>query len=78
MSPISIPAHFDGERIQLDVPIELTPNTRLMVTVISEVDDERDDWLRLGMYNLERAYGPDEPSYDDVTFKEKNPLYDGR
>ena len=34
MSNVSIPAHFDGERILLDEPIELEPNTKLIVTVL--------------------------------------------
>ena len=36
MSNVSIPAHFDGERILLDEPIELQPNTKLIVTVLGE------------------------------------------
>ena len=32
----SIPAHFDGEHILLDEPVELKPNTKLIVTVLSE------------------------------------------
>jgi hypothetical protein len=30
----TIPAHYDGETIRLDVPIHLEPNTRLLVTVL--------------------------------------------
>ena len=30
----TIPAHYDGETIRLDVPIRLEPNTRLLVTVL--------------------------------------------
>ena len=46
MNPVSIPAHFDGERILLDEPIELEPKTRLMVTILPREDEERDAWLR--------------------------------
>ena len=41
MNPISIPAHFDGERIQFDVPIHLAPNTRLVVTVVPADEAEQ-------------------------------------
>jgi hypothetical protein len=30
----TIPAHFDGETIRLDVPFTLEPNARLLVTVL--------------------------------------------
>jgi hypothetical protein len=30
----TIPAHFDGNEIKLDVPIRLEPNTRLLVTIL--------------------------------------------
>jgi hypothetical protein len=33
---VTIPAHFDGKAIQLDVDIALKPNARLLVTVLSE------------------------------------------
>lgn len=36
-----IPAHFDGERILLDEPVELEPNTKLTVTVLSKSSRER-------------------------------------
>jgi hypothetical protein len=33
---MTIPAHFDGIQIKLDVDIELTPDTRLLVTILGE------------------------------------------
>ena len=42
MDTISIPAHFDGERILLDEAVELEPNTRLVVTVLPNHDAERE------------------------------------
>ena len=35
---VTIPAHFDGQAIQLDVNIALKPNTRLLVTVLDQAD----------------------------------------
>src|SRR5437867_7033369 len=51
-------AHFDGKQILLDEPFELVPNTELMVTILPKsLGDEREDWARLALENLARAYG---------------------
>ena len=76
MSNVSIPAHFDGERILLDEPIELKPNTKLIVTVLGENDAEHDSWLRLSGLGLEDAYGTDEEEYSLDSIREANPEYD--
>jgi len=76
MSNVSIPAHFDGERILLDEPIELEPNTRLIVTVLAENDAEYEQWLRLSSQELENAYGTDEDEYSLDSIREANPDYD--
>jgi hypothetical protein len=31
MNTITLPAHFDGQQIQLDEPFELKPNTKLIL-----------------------------------------------
>jgi hypothetical protein len=61
MPPISLRAHFDGERIVLDEPFDLVQNSTLLVTILG--DDERNDWTRLGAASLSRAYGDDETKY---------------
>ncbi|OGO43307.1 MAG: hypothetical protein A2Z04_07785 [Chloroflexi bacterium RBG_16_57_9] len=33
---LTVPAHFDGTKIQLDAEVELEPGTRLLVTILSE------------------------------------------
>jgi hypothetical protein len=33
-----IPAHFDGGRILLDEPVELEPNAKLIIQVVSKSD----------------------------------------
>ena len=78
MDTISIPAHFDGERILLDEPVELEPNTRLIVTVLPNQDAERESWLSLSGKRLEDAYGEDEEEYSLDLIKEANPEYEGR
>ena len=65
MPIISIPAHYDGQQVRLDEEIALTPNTRLIVTVLEGADDERDDFLRLSESGLARAYEDDEVEYSE-------------
>ena len=55
-NPVSIPAHFDGEQILLDEPVELERNARLIVTVLPKDNDERESWLRLSAAQLNAAY----------------------
>jgi hypothetical protein len=78
MSEVVIPAHFDGERIQLDEPVNLPVNAKLLVTVLDDEDEESADWFRLSLAGLARAYGEDEPEYTDTDIKVMNPDYDGR
>jgi len=33
---MTVPAHFDGAQIQLDVGVALKPDTRLLVTILGE------------------------------------------
>ena len=79
MTPLTITAHFDGERIQLDEPVKLAPDTKLLVTVVQDAsDEEREEWYRFAASNLGRAYAEDEPEYTVDMIKEFNPRYDGR
>lgn len=80
MNAVTLPAHFDGEKILLDDTYPLQPNTRLLVTILPEAadDDERADWARLGLQNLAAAYGEDEPEYTLDDIKVWNPEYGGR
>ncbi len=76
METIVLRAHFDGEQILLDDPIELQPNTRLLVTVIPEPDAEQIAWLTLSVEGLSAAYGESEPDYPLTAIKEPNPTYE--
>ncbi|MDT5120855.1 MAG: hypothetical protein QOC96_337 [Acidobacteriota bacterium] len=79
METKTLRAHFDGEQILLDEPYKLEPNTKLIITVLPEtLEEERDDWARLSLESLERAYGDDEPEYSLDLIKEANPEYEGR
>jgi hypothetical protein len=41
-------------------------------------DEEREDWTRLSLESLARAYSDDEPEYSLDLIKEANPAYEGR
>ncbi len=81
MRTITLPAHFDGDRIVLDEPFEFEPNAKLIITVLPpqhQSDAERDDWANLAMQGLARAYGEDEPEYTVDMIKKANPKYKPR
>ena len=46
MEIVTLQAHFDGRQILLDEPYEMTPNTKLVVSVIRVPDEEREDLMR--------------------------------
>jgi hypothetical protein len=80
MDTVTLHAHFDGEQIRLDEPYELEPNTKLLITVLSngQSDGDQDEWLYLSTTSLAQAYGNDEPEYTSEMIKEVNPEYEGR
>jgi hypothetical protein len=79
METRTLRAHFDGNQILLDEPFEFEPNTELLITVLPKTsDEEREDWARLSLECLARAYSDDEPEYSLDLIKEANPEYEGR
>jgi hypothetical protein len=71
MDAITLKAHFDGERIQLDEPFELRPNTPLIVTVLSpQANDEQAQWTDAAAAGLARAYSDNEPDYSVADVKQ--------
>jgi hypothetical protein len=87
MNPITLRAHFDGEHIILEEPINLEPDTQLIVTVLPQIksngeshedDNVNEDWVNLSIKGLEYAYGADEETYSLELIKEPNPEYEGR
>ena len=74
METRTLRAHFDGDRILIDEPYELEPDTVLLITVLPKVsDEEREDWVRLSMESLARTHSDDEPEYSQDSIKEANP-----
>ena len=65
MKTVTLTAHYDGDRIQLDEPFALPAAARLLVTILpaDPADTERQDWSALSKAGLGRAYSDDEPDY---------------
>jgi hypothetical protein len=65
MKTVTLSAHFDGDRIQLDEPFPLPVDARLLVTLVPDpvTDAEREEWYALSQASLARAYSDDEPDY---------------
>lgn len=80
MPMIAVPAHFDGERICLDEPYDLEPNTKMIVTILPKEtsDHEHQSWSRLSIQRLQDAYRDDEPEYSSALLKTVNPDYERR
>lgn len=79
MENITLQAHYDGRQVLFDEPVELPPNTRLLVTVVQPSGAEEDkEWQNFSAENLAAAYSPDEPEYSLSQIKEWNPAYEGR
>ena len=67
-------AHFDGTQICLDEPVELAPDTKLLVTILQ--DDDPSAWHNLSALGIAAAYSDDEPEYALTAIKEFNPAYE--
>ena len=65
---MTLPAHFDGDQIRLDVEVALKPDTRLLVTVLDEtLPDEALVW---------QAMKSSETSFARVWDNEEDAVYD--
>ena len=63
MPSVTLKAHYDGERIQLDEPFDLPRDAALLVTVLAEGNGYRAAWLAASRAALARAFADDEPEY---------------
>ena len=64
----TIPAHYDGKQVQFDVDVDLKPNTRLLVTILS---DEI-----MSLRQVREAMKISEPSFARVWDNEEDAVYD--
>jgi hypothetical protein len=72
---LEIQGHFDGTQVLFDEPCTLKPNTKLIIKVVE--DNEDDEWCLLGKKSLAGAYSDDEPEYGLDSIIETNPEYEG-
>ncbi|MBI4649263.1 MAG: hypothetical protein HY738_22370 [Bacteroidia bacterium] len=71
----ALQAHYDGKSVCFDEPFNIQPNTPLVVVILENENDDDQQWYRLAMQSLSRAYDKDEPVYDNVPLLEPNPNY---
>ena len=70
MPAVTLKAHYDGERILLDEPFEIPPNSPLMVTVLPATEAVvGEDWILAARKGLSDAYGMDEPDYGSADLR---------
>ncbi len=57
--------------------LELAKKLRLKTKVVDvkKEDQEREDWMRMGVQNISSAYSNDEPDISGLTLMEPNPKY---
>jgi hypothetical protein len=73
---LEIQGHFDGTQVLFDEPCTLKPNTKLIIKVVEDYED--DDWYLLGKKHFATAYDDDEPEISLDRIKVKNPEYERR
>ncbi len=71
MSMVTLKAHYDGEKVCLDEPIELAPNTPVLVTIPQPDEDDpfRQEWFAQAKAVFARAYSDDEPDYSEALIR---------
>ncbi len=64
-----------GKSIE-EIEKEVEKEYGVKIEVEKKSDDEREDWIKLSMKGLERAYTKDDPDISEIQVKEPNPKYD--
>lgn len=66
----TVPAHFDGQEIKLDIPVTLEKNGRLLVIILNQphVQDQQ-TWI-------EAAMKAAEPSFAQIWDNDEDAIYD--
>ena len=69
MPLMSIQAHYDGVQVLLDEKVALRRNSRLIVTVLEDSDEDREDFMRMAASGLAGVYSDDEVEYTETDLK---------
>ena len=62
----TIPAYFDGKKIQLRVPYTLQPNSELLVTVLKRPETDLERQTKLHRLFALKGIFKDDPEFDDA------------
>jgi hypothetical protein len=66
----TVPAHFDGTEIKLDIPVPLATNARLLITILDQPDANQvivEMAMRAAAQAFARVWNNDEDAaYDDL------------
>lgn len=52
----TVPAHFDGKNIKLDVPFVLKPNARLLITILESSEEDYQLLVKAAMASSGTAF----------------------
>ncbi len=82
MKTVTLPARCNGKHRDTAAPFDIPENAQLFIAVATPENNEetdadfRADWYALSAMGLARAYGDDEPEYDETKLQEINPAYE--
>jgi len=66
----TVPAHYDGKQIKIDVPVSLKENTRLLITILDQHDAHQalvQTAMQTSAPTFARVWDNDEDAvYDDL------------
>lgn len=73
MSVITLKTRYDGKQVCLEEPLDLAPNTPMLVTVapLDATTADRAEWFALAKAAFARAYDEAEPDYSNAMILER-------
>ena len=75
-----VAAHFDGNQVQFDEPVNLKPDTKVWVQIPDDdksFEEERREWFKFSLANFARLYEDEPDIYTDDMIIKRNPHYRG-
>lgn len=66
----TVPAHYDGKEIKLDIPMSLEPNTRLLITILDQEENFDQMLLQSAMTNSQKAFARVWDNEEDAVYDE--------
>ena len=74
MSIITLKARYDGKHVCLEEPIDLPPNTPVLVAIAQPDSEDKDraEWFTFAKAAFVRAYGDEEPDYSNAVILDRS------